>query len=122
MSPFITTQRKYTDPSRSNMPADTAHVLGAVNSAAIALALCLVLTYVVVLNALVSHGYMVKNMQQHLGTLLENQETMARELAELRSPETLSLHVPALGLVEASQIAFPKPATVVARVDHGVLP
>ena len=122
MSPFITTQHKNKDAARENVLTGSAWLLSWTNGLLLILAGAAIVAYLVLLNLLVSRGYTVKNLEQHLGTLLENQDKLDRELTQLRSSEALALQIPSLGLVEAGNLAYPKPPLAVAEIHRVMIP
>ncbi len=122
MSPFITTKHNATNESRHNRPQESVRLLVSLNVAVIAFALIAALVYVWLLNLVVSDSYLLKNLEQRLGVLQETEEGLHRDISVLRSPETLSLRVSALGLVASESMSYPSAPTAVARSGGTVLP
>jgi len=78
-------------------------------------AVCVALGYVLLLNTLVSRGYVLKQLTERLLVLTEQQEKLGRELTVQRSPERLAEQIAALGLVDAQQLSYVSEPSAVAK-------
>ena len=115
MSPHITTRKKYAELLRHNVPHEASMRVVSLNALFFAAAIVLALGYMLLLNTLVSRGYMLKALTGRFSALAEQQEKFERDLAAQRSPERIAQEVAALGLVDAQQLSYASPRAAVAK-------
>ncbi|MDO8557786.1 MAG: hypothetical protein Q7S09_01165 [bacterium] len=107
---------------RHNKPQESVHLLVSLNAVSITLAIVSALSYLWLLNLLVSHSYVLKDLGQRLEALHETEEKLNRDVASLRSFEDLSFRISSLGLVASENISYPKSPSAVAQSDGPVVP
>jgi cell division protein FtsB len=115
MSPYITTKWKYAEAATRNQTNESVRILAVTNVILIALAVASAIGFVVMYNMLVSKGYELKDLDRHMNALVQTQDSLARQVNNLRSPEVLAKYVSDSGLVNADRLVYPKTPSAVAK-------